>query len=165
MYKETPDRRIIKPRLTAVCLLVLGLTMLFCDARGQQRTADSVLREATLERVVHYALIHQPAVQQAELDEDITNKVIRGKLADWLPQIGTTLNYQRFLDLQKTVFNGTVIPIGVENTSFIQFGATQTLFNRDVLLAARSACSNSRARVSRSTELPTERWSTSSRPR
>jgi outer membrane protein TolC len=73
------------------------------------------------------------------LDEEITNRVIRGKLADWLPQITANLNYQRFIDLQTAVFNGNTIPIGVTNNSYAQFTASQTIFNRDVLLAVRSA--------------------------
>jgi outer membrane protein TolC len=106
---------------------------------AQEVSKDSLLQKATLDQVVTYALAHQPVVQQATLDEEITNKVIRGKLADWLPQINFNYNYQRFIDLQTAVFNGNVIPIGVKNTSYAQFTASQTIFNRDVLLAMRTA--------------------------
>jgi outer membrane protein TolC len=106
---------------------------------AQINSTDSLLQTASLNKVVAYALIHQPAVQQAQLDEEITHKAIKGKLADWYPQVTFNYNYQRFIDLQKTVFNGTVIPIGVNNTSYAQFTATQTIFNRDVLLASSTA--------------------------
>ncbi len=119
-----------------------ALLILFLPLAGsaqQNNLPDSILDSAPLNRVVEYALVHQPAVQQALLDQQITHRAIKGKLADWYPQITFNYNYQRFIDLQKTVFNGNVIPIGVDNTSYAQFTATQTLFNRDVLLASRTA--------------------------
>lgn len=112
--------------------------------RGQQVSADTILTEATLEKVVAYALEHQPLVQQASIDEEITDKAIKGRLADWYPQINFAYNYQRFFDLQSSVIGGNVIRFGVNNTSSAQFTATQNLFNRDVLLASRTA---SRVRI------------------
>jgi outer membrane protein len=109
-----------------------------------QQPEDSVLRSATLNEVIQYALIHQPAVRQAGIDEEITEKVIKGKLADWYPQINFAYNYQRYIDLQSSVIGGNVIRFGVDNTSYAQFTATQTIFNRDVLLASTTA---SRVRV------------------
>jgi outer membrane protein len=106
---------------------------------AQQASSDSLLSSANLEQVIQYALVHQPAVQQAGIDEEITNKAIKGKLADWYPQINFTYNYQRFFDLQTIVFDGRTIPSGVNNSSSAQFTATQTIFNRDVLLASNTA--------------------------
>lgn len=104
-----------------------------------QTTTDSTLQSATLDKVVAYALIHQPAVQQAKIDEDITGRIIRGKLADWYPQINFTYNYQRYFDLQSSIIGGNVITFGVDNTSSAQFTATQNIFNRDALLASSTA--------------------------
>jgi outer membrane protein TolC len=104
-----------------------------------QPASDSLLQVASLDNVIQYALTHQPIVQQAQVDEEIADKVIKGKLADWYPQINFTYNYQRFIDLQTAVFNGNVIPLGVNNTSSAQFTATQNLFNRDALLASSTA--------------------------
>ncbi|NJM25544.1 MAG: TolC family protein, partial [Bacteroidia bacterium] len=104
-----------------------------------QSDADSVLAEATIDAVVRYALQHQPFVRQAQADEEITNSVIRGKLADWYPQINFTYNYQRYFDLQSSIIGGNVIRFGVNNTSSAQFTATQNIFNRDVLLASSTA--------------------------
>ena len=100
---------------------------------------DSTLQSANLDRVIEYALKHQPAVRQSELDQEITDKIIKGKLADWFPQLNAAYNYNRFIDLQKLVFGGNVIRAGVNNTSSIQLNATQTIFNRDVLLASNTA--------------------------
>ena len=106
---------------------------------AQNSPADSVLQSATLDKIVEYALAHQPAVQQAMIDEEITNKAIKGKLADWFPQINFSYNYQHFIDLQSSVIGGNVIRFGVNNTSSTQFTATQNIFNRDALLAASTA--------------------------
>jgi outer membrane protein TolC len=105
----------------------------------QGQSKDSVLQEASLDNVVEYALVHQPLVKQAKLDEEITNKAIRGRLADWYPQIAFAYNYQRFFDLQSSIIGGEVIRFGVNNTSSAQFTATQAIFNRDVLLASSTA--------------------------
>lgn len=121
-------------------LLLAVLTLLLPLAGSAQNApADSTLQTATLDKVVQYALAHQPAVRQAEIDEEITNKVIKGKLADWYPQVNFALNYQRFIDLQTSVIGGNEIRFGVNNTSSAQFTATQTIFNRDVLLASSTA--------------------------
>ena len=118
---------------TTILLLLCGR---ISDA---QSSSDSLLSEATMQNVIYYALEHQPAVQQAEVDEEIANKIIKGKLADWFPQINFTYNYQRFIDLQTAVIGGNEIRFGVNNTSSAQFNATQNLFNRDALLASRTA--------------------------
>lgn len=97
------------------------------------------LQMATLDQVVRYAIEHQPLVKQAEADEVIANSVIRGKLADWLPQVNFTLNYQRYFDLQASIIGGNVVRFGVDNTSSAQFTATQNIFNRDALLASSTA--------------------------
>ena len=104
-----------------------------------QTNSDSLLTDASIQNVISYALTHQPAVKQAAADEEIADKVIRGKLADWFPQINFAYNYQRFIDLQTAVIGGNEIRFGVNNTSSAQFNATQNLFNRDALLASRTA--------------------------
>jgi outer membrane protein TolC len=78
-------------------------------------------------------------VRQSLLDQEITEKVIRGKLADWYPQINFNYQYQRTIDRQKTAFGDNVVPVGLFNNSTAQVEATQTIFNRDVLLASSTA--------------------------
>jgi hypothetical protein len=57
--------------------MVVLASILTVPVSGQQASPDSVLSDATLARIVNYALKHQPLIQQAELDEEITNRVIR----------------------------------------------------------------------------------------
>ncbi len=99
---------------------------------------DSLLREVTLEQAVNYSLKHQPIIQQSEADEKITEANIRSRLADWYPQISFNYLLQRNFVVQTAVIGGNPIKLGVNNTSAAQFQISQTLFNRDVLLASRT---------------------------
>ena len=117
----------------------IGLVAVTLVVQNLSAQSDSLLQQATLENCVQYALQHQPALKQSSLDEQITEQQIKSKLADWYPQVNFTYNYQRNFQLQKTVFAGNTVQIGVNNTSSLQFTATQNLFDRDVLLASRTA--------------------------
>jgi outer membrane protein TolC len=128
--------------LDTACLWLLTTCSIFfaLPLAAQSQPADSVLlKEATLEQVVQYALVHQPALRQAQLDRRITNRAIDGRLADWYPQINFLYNYQRNIILQQSVIGGNVIKFGANNLSAMQLNATQNLFNRDALLASETA--------------------------
>jgi outer membrane protein TolC len=103
-----------------------------------QKAPDTVLQQATLPQVVDFALKHYPLIQQAKLDEQITDRQIRSKLADWLPQLNLNASYQNNFQLQTINFNGNYVRSGVYNTSLVGVGLTQNIFNRDVLLASRT---------------------------
>jgi outer membrane protein len=115
-----------------VLLIMLAPITGFCQETG-------TLEKASLDHILQYALENAPAIQQAEIDQRITNKAVKGRLTDWLPQVNFTYNYQHFIDLQTSVIGGNVIRFGVNNTSSAQFTATQAIFNRDVLLASSTA--------------------------
>ena len=126
-------------RLPGLLFTVILLTPLLSVAQ-----TDSLLQTATLENVVNYALNHQPAVKQAELDQQITDKTIKGRLADWYPQINFVYNYQHNIELPVSILNDPVngprqIRLGQYNVSASQLNATQTIFNRDVMLAGKTA--------------------------
>jgi outer membrane protein len=87
---------------------------------------------------VQYALKHYPLVQQALLDEQITDRQIKGKLADWYPQIGVVGTYQNDFQLPQIAFAGSAVASGTYNNSAVAASLSQTLFNRDVLLAAQT---------------------------
>jgi len=108
-------------------------------AQSFSQTNDSLLSAASLQNCVQYALKHQPLVQQSVLDEEITERQIRIRLADWYPQLNFNYNIQHNFQVQTSIIGGNPVKLGVNNTSYGQFGLTQTIFNRDVLLARRSA--------------------------
>jgi len=118
---------------------VLSVFTFFYSYSSHAQTAtDSLLTQASLPAVIQYALKHQPAVQQAGIDETTTELQIKSKLADWYPQLNLNYLYQHNFQVQTSVIGGNPVRLGVNNTSAIQFSATQALFNRDVLLASRT---------------------------
>lgn len=120
-------------KIVSILFLFFGIQQL----EAQEKT-DLLPAAATLEQCIQYALAHQPAVEQALLDERITEYEIKSRLADWYPQIGGTYSLQHTFQRQTSFFNGAAVPIGVTNTSTGQLYLDQAIFNRDVLLAKRT---------------------------
>ncbi|MBS1932395.1 MAG: TolC family protein [Bacteroidetes bacterium] len=127
-----------KRKIFYVSLTVLALSI-FSSYTFSQNAADTSLQQATLQNCVQYALKHFPLIQQSYLDEEITERQIKSKLADWYPQVNLNANYQNNFQLQAINFAGNIVYSGTYNSSFIGLGATQNIFNRDALLASRSA--------------------------
>jgi outer membrane protein len=115
------------------------ILLLDCTSHSFSQTNDSLLQSASLQNCVQYALKHQPIIQQSLLDEEITERQIRIRLADWYPQLNFNYNLQHNFQVQTSVIGGNPVKLGVNNTSSGQFAITQTIFNRDVLLASRTA--------------------------
>ena len=124
-------RRIFLFTVSVFAILVQNLSAL-----SQQR--DSLLTDANLSNVIAYALNSQPTVQQALLDEEITELQIKSKLSEWYPQVNFNYLYQRNIQLQSSVIGGNTVRFGNKNNSALQFSASQSIFNRDVLLASRT---------------------------
>ncbi|MBN8789042.1 MAG: TolC family protein [Terrimonas sp.] len=119
-------------------LFFTGLLLASLQLAAQQEQ-DSTLANATLPNVIEYALKRQPVVQQSLIDEEITNLQVKSKLADWFPQINFNYLYQHNFQVQTSIIGGNPVKLGVDNTSALQFTGTQTIFNRDVMLANRTA--------------------------
>jgi outer membrane protein len=122
--------RLVVPRhLISACLFPVVLAA---------QNKDSVLTNATLQNVVAYAIKHQPLIEQALIDEQITDNTVKARLADWYPQVNFNYSLQHNFQIQTNVIGGNPVRLGVANTSLLQVLATQQIFNRDVLLALRS---------------------------
>jgi outer membrane protein len=106
------------------------------SARAQMNDTSGT---KSLEECIKYALDHQTNIRQSQIDEQITERDIQIRLSDWYPQISFTGNLQHNYQRPISIFNGTPTPIGTNNSSYGYFGLNQTLFNRDVVLAAQSA--------------------------
>lgn len=104
-----------------------------------QNSPDTTTLNATLSYCIQYALQHQPVIQQSLIDEEIARETIRTKLSDWFPQLNLGAAYQHNIQLPTNYFAGNIVSSGTHNISSVNFGATQTIFNRDVLLASRSS--------------------------
>jgi outer membrane protein len=113
-----------------------GFSIIFLVA-GAQKAPDT-LTNASLDACVQFALKHYPLMQQALLDEQITDRQIKSKLADWYPQIGLNASYTNYFQLPQIAFGGSYVAEGTYNNSQVALGLTQNLFTRDVLLAAKT---------------------------
>src|SRR6185503_1338797 len=120
--------------------LVPSLLLTICCLPGahSQQSSDSILQQATLPNVIQYALKRQPLVQQSLIDEQITAFQVKSRLAEWYPQVHFNYFYQHNFQVQTSVIGGNPVRLGVNNTSSAQFSATQSIFDRDVLLAMRT---------------------------
>lgn len=120
-----------------VLIFFFGFHFISLQLKAQQQN-DSVLTNATLGRVVQYALEKQPVVQQSLIDEKITDLQVKSKLSEWYPQVNFNYLYQHNFQVQTSVIGGNAIKLGVDNSSALQFYASQTIFNRDVIIAAQT---------------------------
>lgn len=132
---------------------ILLTTIIFFTIRilSAQVSNDSLIQNGTLENIIAYALRHQPMVQKALLDEQITRSQVNSRLADWYPQVDFNYNLQHNFQLPSTVFEGNVIQLGNQNTSTSNFAYNQNILNSDLLFAASTA-KNTRKLASQTTE-------------
>jgi outer membrane protein len=117
--------------------------LLYLCVHAQSKN-DSLPGKVNLQQAVAYSLDHQPVIQQSLVDQEITEATIKSKLADWYPQLDFHYALQHNFKVQTAVIGGNVIKLGTDNTSAAQFTVSQTIFDRDVLLA-----SSTRTRVRR----------------
>jgi outer membrane protein len=122
-------------------IFVVVITALFLKPFNgfSQNVSDTIFTGASLSECIQYALKHQPLIQQSLIDEEIAKETIRTKLADWFPQLNLDANYQHNIQLPTSYFGGNFVSNGTHNVSTVNLAALQNIFNRDVLLASRSA--------------------------
>lgn len=136
MINQFRRRTFERSKIFHACLLALTMPLLL---PAQQTGADSILQQATIENVIQYAIKRQPLIQQSLIDQEITETTIKTKLADWFPQLNFNYLLQHNFQVQTSIIGGNPVKLGVDNTSALQFGLTQQIFNRDALLASRTA--------------------------
>ncbi len=102
------------------------------------QTKNTSLINASLQNLIDYAIAHQPLVQQASINQDVTELQIKNRLADWYPQVNFNYNYQRNFELPVNIIGGNHVRFGVNNTSALQLTATQNIFNKNALLASHT---------------------------
>ena len=99
-----------------------------------------------LEQCIHYALQHQPGLNQSLLNTDIAKATNIINLSGWLPQLNLSGNIVHYNQLPTTlspnpVPGGPPIPThtGVFNTAIPELSASQVIFEPQLLYAAKSA--------------------------
>ena len=134
MYRNIKKKVRAEKKVLILVLFLIPSALLFA-----QDDSLPTIQQADLENCIEYAINHNPDIQNAKINENITETIIKSKLADWYPQLNLNYNLQRNFQLNTVNFNGNLITSGSKNTSGLQFSATQNIFNRDVLLASRTS--------------------------
>ncbi len=144
-------RYVMQPKFTSILVLLCGilcvLPRLYAQEPLRQATLppDVLQQQAYLNDCVQYALQHQPLIRQSLIDQDIADRTVRSSLAAWYPQVSAGANLLHYLKLPVTLIpnptTGEKVPttLGAQNTSTASFSVTQSIFNRDLFLANRTA--------------------------
>ena len=130
--------------------ILLFITCLFCNpARlcAQYDTANNPGEYLTLQQCIDYAMVHQPGLNEAQINVSVAKATNAINLSGWFPQINASGNLTHYFELP-TAFETNVanpsapptpVPSGITNIATPQINATQTIFNPGLLYAANSA--------------------------
>lgn len=120
-------------------IIYLLFISFFISSAAAQQKQDSIFNAATIQACVQYALKHQPRINQSLIDEKIVEAQIKTRLSDWYPQVSLDYILQHYFQTPVTIIGGMPVSTARKNFSSAYFSATQNIFNRDVLLASRTA--------------------------
>lgn len=134
-YRNLKNKSGFHKTITIFIALLLFSGFLY----AQKNDSLPSLQSADLQNCIEYALEHNPDIQNAKINQDVTETIIKSKLADWYPQVNFIYNLQHNFQLPTLNFNGNLSHSGTYNTSGANLGLTQNVFNRDVLLASRTS--------------------------
>jgi outer membrane protein len=132
-------------RIHKLILVFLGFIPIFFPGsiRAQVVNDSLVLKDATLDQLIDYALKNKPGVQQSLLDEEIGERDINSALSGWLPQINADASFNHNLKQQVNALttNGetSYITFGTKNTSALTLQADQQFLNAGLIQASKSA--------------------------
>jgi len=123
-----------------VCVLCIGL-------RGISQTAILEPKQyqfLNLDQCIQYALINQPAIKGAQINENITGLNNSIALSGLLPQVNLTGTGTHYLQLPTAFSTNSTgvtskIKSGINNTFIPILGVTQNLYNPELKFASKAA--------------------------
>jgi len=132
-----------KPLLIAFILIAIVPGVSFSQ-NNQKQDSTQVL---TLDQCIAYALQNQPGLNQSLLNESIARTTNSINLSGWLPQVNVSGSLIHYVVLPTTLVTNTVTPggepiatrTGTANVAIPELTISQTIFNPQLLYAARSA--------------------------
>jgi outer membrane protein TolC len=135
-------------KLFLFTVLMFGLSS---NAYSQNSPPVDSAGSFTLEQCISYALKNQPVLNQSIVNQSIAKTSNAINISGWLPQLNLTGNIIHYNQLPTTlaanpVPGGAPVPThtGVANTSIPEFSASQTIFDPQLLSAAKKAPLNVR---------------------
>ncbi|MGN6181750.1 MAG: TolC family protein [Mucilaginibacter sp.] len=146
-------------RAIRLCFFGVLLTIIALQGKAQQVDTSRVLSQVkdttnagaptlTIKQCIDYAMVHQPALNQAQINIEITKATNAIDLSTWLPQInasGDAVHYIQQSQYSSTTTNtgggtgGTSTRSGTVNSFIPQLTVSQTLFNPGLLYASKTA--------------------------
>lgn len=143
-----------------LCFLGMFFILIAMPGKAQQVDTSRVLTQVkdttnagaptlTIKQCIDYAMIHQPALNQAQINIEITKATNAIDLSTWLPQIsasGDAVHYIQQSQYSSTTntgnstgTSGTSTKSGAVNSFIPQLTVSQTLFNPSLLYASKTA--------------------------
>lgn len=112
-----------------------------------QNKSDSIAGMLSLNQCISYALTNQPAYRQSFIDQEIADKDIQIRLADWLPQVNLGNTLEHFIKKSVSAFPNIANPsagvsyisTGLYYNNTLGLAATQNIFSNTLRVAASTA--------------------------
>jgi len=131
---------------TKIYLIILLL--FFASGMVQAQVTDSLNYKFSLKEAIDYALNHQSAVLNAQIDEEIAKNDVKKTVGTGLPQVSTTFNFQDYLKVPTSLLPGeffgqpgTQIPVkfGVKYNSSAGIELNQLLFDGTYIVGLQAS--------------------------
>jgi len=127
--------------------LIIILFIVIANLINGQTVRDTLPSRVTLAQCINYALANQALVKQSLLDEDITKRDIRIALSGWYPQLEFDASVQHNIQIPDSYYPnvsdpsapGLYLPSASRYASAGTFSAIQTIYNSNLLFAARNS--------------------------
>ena len=110
--------------------------------------ADSISYNLSLKEAIDYAQIHQSAILNARLDQEIAKNTVRQTIGIGLPQISGNANFQDFIKVPTNLLPGeffgqpgTQVPVqfGVKYQSLVGLDLNQLIFDGSYIVGLQAA--------------------------
>jgi len=129
-------------RIGIVSIALFGLSGTGYSQKNTSNRDTVMLKDATLDQLIKYALDNRPEIKQAKIDERIGEKDIQSAMSGWMPQIGLSAAYTYNIKLQENplTVNGQTnfITMGQRNNSSLVLQADQQILNAGLIQASKS---------------------------
>src|SRR5690606_15189352 len=129
-------------RIGIVSIALFGLSGTGYSQKNTSNRDTVMLKDATLDQLIKYALDNRPEIKQAKIDERIGEKDIQSAMSGWMPQIGLSDAYTYNIKLQENplTVNGQTnyITMGQRNNTSLVLQADQQILNAGLIQASKS---------------------------
>lgn len=93
----------------------------------------------TVQEMVKFALLNSPLIQMSVLDQEIGDRQVKSGISAWLPQVSANTELTNNLRLRQQPIGDQLITFGQPYSGNLNLVVDQTIFSRDVFLAAKGS--------------------------